>query len=142
MPMQNELLLLDTHCWLWAQLGQVDRLSRRAVAAMRNAESAGNLRVSVISVWELGMLEERGRVALPMNIRNWVEEALIKPGISLAPLTTEIAIESSNLPGNLHGDPADRIIVATARAWNATLLTKDERLIDYSRQRHVRVLEA
>jgi len=140
--MQNELLLLDTHCWLWAQLGQVDRLSRRAVAVMRNAESAGNLRVSVISVWELGMLEERGRVALPMNIRNWVEEALTKPGISLAPLTTEIAIESSNLPGNLHGDPADRIIVATARAWNATLLTKDERLIDYSRQRHVRVLEA
>lgn len=109
---------------------------------MRNAESAGNLRVSVISVWELGMLEERGRVALPMNIRNWVEEALTKPGISLAPLTTEIAIESSNLPGNLHGDPADRIIVATARAWSATLLTKDERLIDYSRQRHVRVLEA
>jgi PIN domain nuclease of toxin-antitoxin system len=140
--MQNELLLLDTHCWLWAQLGQVDRLSRRAVAAMRNAESAGNLRVSVISVWELGMLEERGRVALPMNIRKWVEEALTKPGISLAPLTTEIAIESSNLPGNLHGDPADRIIVATARAWNATLLTKDERLIDYSHQRHVRVLEA
>jgi PIN domain nuclease of toxin-antitoxin system len=72
----------------------------------------------------------------------WVEEALTKPGISLASLTPEIAIESSNLPGNLRGDPADRIIVATARAWNATLLTKDQRLIEYSRQRHVRVLEA
>ena len=140
--MRNELLLLDTHCWLWAQLGRIDRLSRAAIAAIRRAESAGNLRISVISVWELGMLERHGRVALPMNIRNWVNEALTKPGISLTPLTPEIAIESSSLPGNLRGDPADRIIVATARAWNATLLTKDERLIEYSRQRHVRVLEA
>lgn len=88
------------------------------------------------------MLVKYGRVALPMNIRSWVEEALTKPGISLAPLSAEIAIESSSLPGNLHRDPADRIIVATARAWNATLLTKDQRLIDYSQQRHVRVLEA
>jgi len=57
-------------------------------------------------------------------------------------LTPEIALESSNLPGKLEGDPADRIIVATARAWNATLLTEDHRLIEYSHQRHVRVLEA
>jgi len=140
--MRNELLLLDTHCWLLAQLGQVDRLSRPAVSAMRNAESAGHLRISVISVWELGMLEQHGRVGLQMNIRSWVDQALTKPGISLTPLTPEIAIESSNLPGNLHGDPADRIIVATARVWNATLLTKDPRLIEYSHQRHVRVLEA
>ena len=88
------------------------------------------------------MLEQHGRVGLPMNIRSWVDQALTKPGISLTPLTPEIAIESSNLPGNLHGDPADRIIVATARVWNATLLTKDPRLIEYSHQRHVRVLEA
>lgn len=140
--MKNDLLLLDTHCWLWAQLGKLDRLSRPALQAIRAAESGGNLRISVISVWELGMLENRGRVALPMNIRSWVAEALTKPGISLLPLTPEIAVESSNLPGHLHGDPADRIIAATARAWNATLLTKDQRLIDYSRQRHLRVLEA
>jgi PIN domain nuclease of toxin-antitoxin system len=140
--MKNDLLLLDTHCWLWAQLGKLDRLSRHALNAIRAAESSGNLRISVISVWELGMLENRGRVALPMNIRSWVAEALTKPGISLIPLTPEIAVESSNLPGDLHGDPADRIIAATARAWNATLLTKDHRLIDYSRQRHVRVLGA
>jgi PIN domain nuclease of toxin-antitoxin system len=140
--MRNELLLLDTHCWLWAQLGQINRLSRPALAVLRNAESSGNLRISLISVWELGMLQQHGRVALPMNIGNWVNEALTKPGISVLPLTPEIAIESSNLPGNLHGDPADRIIVATARAWNATLLTKDQRLIEYSSQRHVRALEA
>jgi PIN domain nuclease of toxin-antitoxin system len=142
MPMGNELLLLDTHCWLWAQLGQVARLSRRALSALRRAESTGSLRISVISIWELAMLESHGRVALPMNIRSWVHEALTKPGISVIDLSPDIALESSNLPGSLHGDLADRIIVASARAFNATLLTKDQRLIDYSKQRHVRILEA
>ena len=140
--MRNELLLLDTYCWLWAQLAKLDRLSRHAVNAIRAAESTGHLRISVISIWELGMLESRDRLALPMNIRRWVDEALSKPGFSFLPLTPEIAIESSHLPGNLHGDPAGRIIAATARVLNATLLTKDQRLIDSSRQRHVRVLEA
>lgn len=140
--MSNDLLLLDTHCWLWAQLGLIRYLSRTALAAIRDAESGGNLRVSAISVWEIAMLEKRGRVALPMNIRTWVGEALSKSGISVAPFTPEIAIESVHLPGELHGDPADRMLIATARVMGATLLTKDRRLIQYSRQRHVRALHA
>jgi PIN domain nuclease of toxin-antitoxin system len=89
------------------------------------------------------MLGKRGRVALPMNVRTWVEQALGKPGIAVAPLTPEIALESVHLPGNeLPGDPADRMLVATARVLGATLVTKDARLIQYSRQRHVRALEA
>jgi PIN domain nuclease of toxin-antitoxin system len=140
--MPNNPLLLDTHCWVWAQLGLIQRLSRTAVSAIRDAESEGNLRVSVISVWELAMLEKRGRVALPMNVRTWVEEALSKPGVSVVPLTPEIAIESVHLPGELHGDPADRMLIATARVLGATLLTKDPQLIRYSRRRHVRALEA
>lgn len=86
------------------------------------------------------MLEVRGRVSLPMNIRTWVQEALAKPGLSLVPLTPEVALESSHLPGDLHGDPADRILVATARILGATFLTKDRRVIEYSRKQHVRVL--
>jgi PIN domain nuclease of toxin-antitoxin system len=140
--MPSDLLLLDTHCWLWAQLGLIQRLSRAALTAIRNAESEGNLRISVISIWELAMLERRGRVALPMNVRTWVEQALNKPGIAVAPLTPEIAIESVHLPGELHGDPADRMLVATARVLSATLLTKDAQLIQYSRKRHVKALEA
>ncbi len=88
------------------------------------------------------MLEKRGRVALPMNVRTWVEQALSKPGIAVAPLTPEIAIESVHLPGEMHGDPADRMLVATARVLGATLMTKDAQLIRYSRQRHVRAIEA
>lgn len=141
-PMSSDLLLLDTHCWLWAQLGMIQHLSRPSLAAIRDAESGGNLRVSVISVWEIAMLEKRGRVGLPMNIRTWIGEALSKSGISVAPFTPEIAIESVQLPGRLHDDPADRILVATARVIGATLLTKDRRLIQYSRERHVRALQA
>src|SRR5271169_4349911 len=133
MPMPNDLLLLDTHCWLWAQLGLIEKLSRPDLAAIRNAESEGNLRISVISIWELAMLEKRGRVALPMSVRMWVEQAFSKPGIAVAPLTPEIAIESVHLPGELHADPADRMLVATARLLGATLLTKDAQLIQYSR---------
>jgi PIN domain nuclease of toxin-antitoxin system len=140
--MPSDLLLLDTHCWLWAQLGLIQRLSRAALQAIRNAESEGNLRISVISIWELAMLEKRGRVALPMNVRTWVDQALSKTGIAVASLTPEIAIESVHLPGELHGDPADRMLVATARVLGATLATKDDQLIRYSRQRHVRALEA
>jgi len=140
--MPSGLLLLDTHCWLWAQLGLVRRLSQAALKAIQNAESDGALRVSVISIWELAVWEKRGKLALPMDVRTWVEEALSKPGISVAPLTPEIAIESVHLPGELHGDPADRMLVATARMLGATLLTKDAQLIRYSHQRHVRALEA
>src|SRR5580658_2383843 len=107
--MTNALLLLDTHCWLWAQLGLIQKLSRAALEAIRGAESDGKLRISVISIWELAMLEKRGRVALPMNVQTWVDQALSKPGIAVTPLTPEIMIESVHLPGELHGDPADRM---------------------------------
>ncbi|HLK20615.1 MAG TPA: type II toxin-antitoxin system VapC family toxin [Bryobacteraceae bacterium] len=140
--MNEDLLLLDTHIWLWAQLGLVDNISRAALAAIRRAESAGRLRVSIISLWELGMLTQCGRISLPQDVRTWVRDALTKPGISLAPLTPEIALESSHLPGILHGDPADRILAATARNLRATLLTKDQQLLEYSRQHHLRALSA
>lgn len=140
--MPNDILLLDTHCWLWMQLGMTRLFSKAALEAIRSAESQGNVRISPISIWELALLETRGRVALPMNVRIWVEEALSKPGIAVAPLTPEIMIETVHLPGDLHGDPADRMLVATARITGATLLTKDERLVRYAKQRHVRALEA
>jgi PIN domain nuclease of toxin-antitoxin system len=140
--MPSDLLLLDTHCWIWAQLGLIQQFSRAALQSIKDGEREGNLRISVISIWELAMLEKRGRVALPMNVRTWVEQALSKPGIAVAPLTPEIAIESVHLPGEMHGDPADRMLVATARVLGAKLVTKDAQLIRYSRQRHVRALEA
>ena len=140
--MHNDLLLLDTHVWVWAQLGLVQLLSKAALQAIRSAESEGNLRISVISIWELAMLEKKGRIALPINIRTWVEQALSKPGIAVTALTPEIMLESVHLPGEVRGDPADRMLAATARVLAATLVTRDAQLIRYSKLRHVRALEA
>jgi PIN domain nuclease of toxin-antitoxin system len=98
--------------------------------------------LSVISVWEVALLEAKGRVSLQMDCEAWVRRALAAPGLTLAPLTSEIAIQSTRLPGVLHGDPADRLIVATARAHGAVLMTKDRRLLAYGRAKHVRVISA
>ena len=128
-------LLIDTHFWIWLQAG--DRLTTQNLALIRNAAADNNLFVSVMSVWELGMLEPKGRIHLHMSCSQWVDEALAKPGLTLAPLTLAIALESSHLPGAFPGDPADRIIVATARAFNARLLTSDKNIRAYARQRHI-----
>ena len=86
------------------------------------------------------MLESKGRVHILVPPDEWVREALAMPGLTLAPLTPEIALESTRLPGTFHGDPSDRIIVATARKMSARLLTSDEKIIQYGKQHHVAVL--
>ena len=79
------------------------------------------------------MLEAKGRIRLAKDCLAWVHDALTSPGISLVPLTPEIAVESSRLPGTFHGDPADRILVATARLLGATLLTRDAKILTYGK---------
>jgi PIN domain nuclease of toxin-antitoxin system len=133
-------VLLDTHYWIWLQLGETKHFTERTLRAIRQAASGGGLLVSVISVWELGMLEAKGRIRLKPSCEEWVREALATPGLALAPLTPEIALDSSRLPGTFHGDPADRIIVATARRMGAQLMTRDRKLIQYGRRAHVAIL--
>jgi PIN domain nuclease of toxin-antitoxin system len=138
--MRSEALLLDTHYWIWLQSGAKPQLTPKIVRMIEQAAARGSLLVSVISVWEVGVLEAKGRIRLQWPCEQWVREALATPGLSLAPLTPEIALESSRLPGSFHGDPADRIIVATARSLGARLLTRDTKMIEYGRQRHVAVV--
>lgn len=138
--MSNEPLLLDTHYWIWLQSGAKSPLTPKIVRIVEQAADRGNILLSVISVWELGVLEAKGRVRLQSPCDQWVREALATPGLSLAPLTPEIALESNRLPGLFHGDPADRVIVATARSLGARLLTRDRKMIEYGRQRHVKVI--
>jgi PIN domain nuclease of toxin-antitoxin system len=101
-----------------------------------------DVRVSAISVWEIGMLESKGRISFSENIMAWTNKALAAPGIRLAPITPEIAIRSSRLPGNFHGDPADRIIVATALGLGATLITRDRKIIEYGNMNYINVIKA
>ena len=93
-----------------------------------------------MSIWEVGMLEAKGRIHLAMSCLEWVREALVTPGLSLLDVTPEIAVESSRLPGEFHGDPVDRILVASARISGSTLLTKDRKILDYGAEGHVKVV--
>jgi len=126
-------LILDTHVWIWLLNGD-ERLRRsRALAWIERATRRAQVKVSVLSVWEVGMLEAKGRISLPCHPLEWVHKALGGPGISLVPLTEEIAIDSSRLPGEFHGDPVDRILVASARILGGTLITCDRKILDYSK---------
>jgi len=136
MPKPERVLLLDTHVWLWLMSGD-GGMKPSAVRAMDEAASHGLIRVSAISVWEVAMLEAKGRIRLAKDCLAWVNEALRAPGIALVPLTPEVAVESSRLPGTFHGDPADRILVATARREGAVLLTRDEKILAYGKAKHL-----
>ncbi len=133
-------LLLDTHYWIWLQSGDGNRFTPAALNAVEQASRDGNLLLSVISVWEVGMLEVKRRIHLRTSCEQWVAEALSTPGLVVVPMTPEIALDSTRLPGAFHGDPADRIIAATARRMSARLLTKDRKLLAYGRRGHILVL--
>ncbi len=132
-------LLLDTHAWLWFLGGTDGRLSKNLIARIEAASGAGQLWMSVISIWEIGLLEAKGRVHLGMIVEEWVAEALAKPGVRLAKLEPAIALAASRLPGVFHADPADRFLVATARALNAVLVTADKRIIGYAKHGYLKV---
>ena len=138
-PEAQHKLVLDTHIWVWLMEGAADlrsRLRKRIEACARE----GELLVSAISAWEVGMLEARGRVTFDQDCAAWVKDALLAPGIRLVPLDPDIAVASTRLPGDFHGDPADRIIVATARAFACELVTADAGIALYAKTGHLRVM--
>jgi PIN domain nuclease of toxin-antitoxin system len=134
-------ILLDTHVWVWLMLGD-NRLGSSNRRMLEKAVSDGRLRVSVISVWEVAMLEAKGRLTLAADCASWVREALAAPGIRLAEITPHIAISSTRLPGIFHGDPADRMLIATARESEATLVTADKAILQYGSGGYVHVVRA
>jgi PIN domain nuclease of toxin-antitoxin system len=138
MPKTSEprRLLLDTHVWLWLEAGSSE-LSADARHTISAALGAGLLRIAAISLWELALLASRSRVVLGKPTNLWLDEALADPGPIIEPLSTRVAIECCELPGTLHRDPADRMLVATARVIDAALMTRDRRILDYSARGHL-----
>ncbi len=126
--------VLDTHTWVW-WVTDDRRLSRRARSAIDKALPRGELHLSMISIWEMAKKVEKGQLALDRPLDDWLETALGADGLQVSEMTRPILIESCRLPQPFHGDPADQIIVATARDLSATLISKDARLRDYP---HVR----
>jgi PIN domain nuclease of toxin-antitoxin system len=129
------VIVLDTHIWVWWVHGDA-RLTPAQLSQLQQHEARG-LGVSAISCWEVAKLVEYGRLALPSPVAEWFDRALAYPGLRLLPLTPRIALESTQLPGSFHRDPADQIIVATARIYDRPLLTSDGRILSYP---HVRTL--
>jgi PIN domain nuclease of toxin-antitoxin system len=129
--------LLDTHVFLWLMQGSTELKQREH---LEQAAQWGGLYLSPISCWEIGMLASRSRIHLPMPCADWLTHALKAPGLSVQPLTPEAAVEASYLPDAFHGDPADRMLVATARTQRLILATRDEKILAYSQQGYVQTL--
>lgn len=124
------MIVLDTHVWVWWVHGARELPASHAEAIAE--QSVGGVGVSAISCWEVAKLVERSRLDLPCDVGEWLGKALSYPHTCLLPLTPEIAVESTRLPGAFHRDPADQIIVATARLLDCLLVTADSKLRAYS----------
>jgi PIN domain nuclease of toxin-antitoxin system len=136
-------VLLDTCAVIWLANG--DPLANSAAAAILHAGSADGIFVSPVSAWEVGLLSKprTGRnvaVRFTPDPKTWFARVMAHPGLREASLTSEIAIDASFLPGELHGDPADRMIVTSARHLGVPIVTRDRRIIAYGRDGRVRVI--
>jgi PIN domain nuclease of toxin-antitoxin system len=123
--------LLDTHAWVWWAT-EDRRLSRRARSAIVKSQNAGELWLSLISVWELAKKVEKKQLVLDRPLDEWLDLATGMAGMHLADLARPVLVESCRLPQPFHGDPADQIIVATARQGSAVLITRDTKIRTYA----------
>ena len=123
------MLLLDTHVWWWA-LNEPKKLSNKAYKIIRENPPAQRA-IASISIWEFAMMVSTGKVEIRVPADQWLEQAISQTGLAVFDINPKIATESCNLPGEFHKDPADRIIVATARINELTIVTKDKKMIRY-----------
>ena len=123
------MIVLDTHIWVWWVHGD-EKLTASQLEIIE-ANEDGEIGISAISLWEIAKLVENKRLELPVPLEKWFKQALSYPGVQIIELTPEIAAESTRLPGEFHKDPADQIIVATARVMKCKLVTSDERILNY-----------
>jgi PIN domain nuclease of toxin-antitoxin system len=134
-------ILVDTHVWLWYINGSKE-LSKSAQKTIATALHGNQAYIAAISLWEIGMLDKKQRIILEMPALEWINKSIDITRINVAPITPEIAIESSFLPGKFHDDPADRLIVATARIEGLTLITRDKQILAYSKHKYLATSKA
>lgn len=124
------MIVLDTHAWVW-WASSPERLSPAARQRIDGAISEGQVLVSSISSWEVSLLVRKKRLELTLDIEDWIARSEALPFLRFVPMDNRIAVLSNQLPGEIHEDPADRIIVATTLVLGATLVTRDQKLRDY-----------
>lgn len=123
------MILLDTHIFVWWVSGS-DNLSDEIIKLINSHESSG-IYISIISIWEIAKLHEKGRLRFDQTVEEWIKISLLYPGVSIIDLEIPIILESIQLPGNFHSDPADQLIVATSRLKDLQLLTADKKILSY-----------
>jgi PIN domain nuclease of toxin-antitoxin system len=124
------MIIIDTHVWLWL-LHDPSQLSNAAREQIEIEEAQNGILVSAISVWEIAVKSSLGKLALPLPIDNWYALAKSHSGIVIETLNPEDAIASTQLSGDFHKDPADRIIVSMARRYDVPLITCDNNILRY-----------
>ncbi|MBF0468652.1 MAG: type II toxin-antitoxin system VapC family toxin [Desulfamplus sp.] len=129
------MIIIDTHIWIW-WTHDINRLNNVQSETLNDNET-NIIGVSAISCWEIAKLLEYGKIELSCPIEEWFQKALSYPGVKLIPITPEIAIESTRLPCGFHKDPADQLIVATARVFCCPLVTSDKKILAY---KHVKTI--
>lgn len=132
------MILLDTQALLW--LTEDERLGARA-RQLIDAET-GNLHLSAISFWEIAMLADKRRIVLATTLESWMQRLFETGGFRTIAVDLAIAADAGSLPGNIHGDPCDRIIVATARSLGCAVLTADRAILAYAALGHVQAIDA
>jgi len=128
--------LLDTHTWIWWNMNP-EKLSKKVEMIIQSPGGYDELLLSAISTWEFSKLLEKKRIGISCNPEDWIAAALDMPKLRVIPLNPIIAYRSTVLPKPFHDDPADQIIVASAREENAIILTKDQKILMY---KHVKSL--
>ena len=131
------MIVLDTHVLIWWVNGNAQLSPRARKAIERELEGEAQVMVSAISAWEIAMLVAKGRLALTMDIDDWLTTVTSIEGVSFAAVDPYVAVQSVRLPGEFHPDPADRLIVALARHYSAPLVTADAKIHAY---RHVKTI--
>lgn len=136
----NTPLVVDTHILVWLLL-QPEELSENIKRHIALAQENNQLLISSISLWEIAMLNLKKRINIYEPIKDFLESIVNIKGILIKDLTPEIAAESILLPDNFHGDPADRIIVATTKVCSATLITRDHEILTWAHLGHIKFLQ-
>jgi PIN domain nuclease of toxin-antitoxin system len=134
LPDYDGPLLLDTAIWLWYLTGDRARLGMEAAQLLDRSAQQGQLLVCDISCWELATRAAKGKLTLTVDVGVWLQRAESVPGIRYRALTRPVLVQSTRLPGTVHGDPADRMLMAMALLDGVPLVTTDALMVAYAQQ--------
>ena len=132
-------ILLDTRTLIWFIEGT--KLKNDELQIIDSAIENNHLNISSISIWEIAMLVKKNKIALSSQLYEWVHKVQSIPGLNTINLSANILLESCNLPNHEFADPADRMIIATCRAYNLKLITYDTNIINYAERGYLKLAE-